>query len=901
MIRALWTRGLAVALAATLAGSGPAPALWAAENATLEGVEVGSDEITAHLSRPVAFKTFTLSQPPRIVVELQGTDHAAPSQYLSGRGKHLARIRSGQFQREPSPITRIVLYLKKMVAYAADWNGASLSVRLSSGEAGPSPEAGTPSKPASKAAPETPETFASLQSVEVGSDEIIARLSEQVDFKPLFLQDPPRLVIELPGTRHRSRTRGKAKGAVLKSVRTAQYKKDPEPVSRIVLNLAKAVGYSAQWKGTELRITLQGGGAKTQTAAAGPAPAPAPEPAPAAAPEPAPDYASLDSIRVLDDEVVARFSKPVEFQPTLLQAPARLVFQLPGTEFRAASRLKGKGLYLDKVRSAQFRTEPDPVSRLVLYLKEPVSYKAAWEGSELRIGLVNTTPAARKAARKEPVLVATAKPPMRDAPNPPAPARPRERAGMPAKMSTQADPSLRRMAMSRDLVPDPDARAPRRPVAEAAAAPVDSETKGRKRDILSSLPTDPITLEFDEMDTRDILKLMAAKADINIVYGSDVSGNLTLHLTEVPFNEAFTTILSMQGLVTSQVGENILRVMTPATLAAERKVAVNQTRVLRLRYAKAADILTAINAVRSAEKRTGSVTPDSKTNALIVTDTLDGIASVERLLAELDRRPQQVLIETKLVEVQLTDGLHLGIQWEHVGKQSGKFLDEQGSTYLGSLTDPGSPPSAAGAGPTLRGTGVSLPAKTIFGAFTLGRVTNNYFLSATLSAAASQGKVKVLSDPKITTLNGKPANIDITTSIPFVTTETTAGAATTTTEKVEYQKTGITLNVTPTINADGRITLDVKPNVTQPSATTASAGTTGAIATDTRTAQTTVLVPDGGTIVIGGLITDRVVINEGKIPFFGDLPLIGWLFKKKSEERTRVELLIFVTTKIIAS
>ncbi|TPW19684.1 MAG: type IV pilus assembly protein PilQ, partial [Elusimicrobia bacterium] len=402
--------------------------------------------------------------------------------------------------------------------------------------------------------------------------------------------------------------------------------------------------------------------------------------------------------------------------------------------------------------------------------------------------------------------------------------------------------------------------------------------------------------------------------NVNMVYGADVTGSITLQLREVPFNEAFLTVLSMKGLVANQVGENILRVLTPASLKTERLVAVNQTRVLRLKYAKADEISGSITAVANAEGRTAKLVVDKNTNSLIITDTLEGIAAIERLLSELDIRPQQVLIEAKLVEVQLTKDLALGIQWDYLASDEATLMNERGRNMIGTTGNPKAANSAvlpplidnvnavAGLGANGRGTGVFLPADKVFGAFTFGRVTNNYFLSATLTAAASQGKAKVLSDPKVTTLNGKKATINITTSIPFVTTESTPnGAVTTTKEKVEYQKTGIILDVLPTINADGRITLEVKPSVTQPSATAAKAGTTGAIATDMREANTVVIVQDGGTVVIGGLITDSAAETVAKVPLLGDIPILGYLFRKKFVERKRVELLIFVTTKIMPS
>ena len=202
-----------------------------------------------------------------------------------------------------------------------------------------------------------------------------------------------------------------------------------------------------------------------------------------------------------------------------------------------------------------------------------------------------------------------------------------------------------------------------------------------------------------------------------------------------------------------------------------------------------------------------------------------------------------------------------------------------------------------GVGATARGTGVNLAADRIFGALTLGRVTNNYILNATITAAASQGKAKILSDPKIATLNNQPASINVTTQVPYVTSNVSATGAQT--QTVTYITTGIKLTVTPSINADGRILLVINPSVSQPSATAAGSTQTGAPAIDNRDATTTVLVRDGETIVIGGLISDSMSDTISKIPLLGDIPILGWLFKKKSKTRVRNELLIFVTTRVL--
>lgn len=652
--------------------------------------------------------------------------------------------------------------------------------------------------------------------------------------------------------------------------------------------------------------------------------------------------ATLEGVEAGTDKVSIHLSKPSQFNAFTTAEPPRLVVELLNTEHEGPSQVvKGKGKFLEKVRAGQYQKDPAPIARVVLYLKSLVSYKARWEGPRLDVELVGpqsdadvaaaAAPPAPAPVKKDPppppaVAVSTpvAKPQPKPAPvpaaapvvaaKPPAPApvpAPKPAAALPVETVAAAKDDV---AMPKGMTTDPSAELSRMAGVSVPKAAVHASSGKLRRDILASLPSDPVTLEFDNMDVHDVLALLAQKANVNMVYGADVTGSITLQLRDVPFNEAFLTVLSMKGLVANQVGENILRVLTPASLKTERSVAVNQTRVIKLKYAKAEEISTSITAVASAEGRTAKLVVDKNTNSLIITDTLEGIAAVERLLSELDIRPQQVLIEAKLVEVQLSKDLALGIQWDYLSSDEAPMFNQAGRTIIGSVTTPKSassptlPPlvnnvnTTAGDGANGRGTGVFLPADKVFGAFTFGRVTNNYFLSATLTAAASQGKAKVLSDPKVTTLNGKKATINITTKIPFVTTETTPSAGTITTQqKVEYQETGITLDVLPTINADGRITLEVKPSVKQPSATAASAGTTGAISVDSREANTIVIVQDGGTVVIGGLITDSSQETVAKVPLLGDIPILGYLFRKKFVDRKRVELLIFVTTKIMAS
>jgi type IV pilus assembly protein PilQ len=372
------------------------------------------------------------------------------------------------------------------------------------------------------------------------------------------------------------------------------------------------------------------------------------------------------------------------------------------------------------------------------------------------------------------------------------------------------------------------------------------------RDLMSRLPKDPVSLDYENTDVRDVIKLLAAKAKINIIYGPDVGGTLTLHLSDVPFNEAFRTVLSMMQLSTDQVGDNVMRVITPAALTSQRTSAAAVTKVIPMNYSKASEVKATIDAVRVAEGRTGSSSVDSKTNSLVVTESLEGLLATENLISQLDQRPKQVLIEAKLVEVNVTNELNYGIQWDAFGQDRGSVGGRAGTTLVGSpaglvgpsVTNPLNSNAiqtniaATGAvGASGRGTGVGLAADRVFGALTLGRVTNNYLLNATITAAASEGKAKVLSDPKIATLNNQAANINVTTQIPYVTSNVASTGVQT--QTVSYVTTGIQLSVIPSINADGRILLNINPNVSQPSVTASANTLTGAPATDSRNATTT--------------------------------------------------------------
>ena len=588
------------------------------------------------------------------------------------------------------------------------------------------------------------------------------------------------------------------------------------------------------------------------------------------------ENATVKSVRVSAGSIYINTDKPVQYKAFTTGQPPKLVVELMDSRMQTLQEIPVNSGTLLRVRTGQFQAG---ISRVVMELTQKTAYEVTRKGTELIVMLGErsrkaSAPAVKDAAAEVPSGVKVIVP---DAAAP-APEKPIE-------MTLEAAP-IKPADLKRESAP---VITPKRTSAPASSS----------RNILDNLPREPISFDYNEADVREVLDMMAAKAGINMIYGDDVSGTVTISLSKVPYDEAFKTLLNVKGLAAQQVGDNILRIAAPSTFVAEQKKAMPQTRVFFLSYAAAADVKTQVESVASAEGRSAAkCTADETNNALIVTDTPLGLDSTERLIRSLDRIPKQVLIEAKLVEVTLDDSLDYGISWSGYGNKSGSYIGSQDVSATPTEALGGKYVSNTGLSATKGGTGVSLPASNIYGAFRLGKVASNYAFDATITAAAKKGKAKVLSDPKVATLNNKEANINITSQIPYTTTETSATTPPVSTTKVVYLTTGIILKVTPTINSDGRISMKINPSVSQASSsiTPASGGAPGV---DTRSADTTIIVRNGETVVIGGLIHDSQSDYVYKVPILGDIPLLGYLFKKKSTTRSRMELLIFVTPKII--
>lgn len=609
------------------------------------------------------------------------------------------------------------------------------------------------------------------------------------------------------------------------------------------------------------------------------------------------NFKTLNSIKVDGNSVVMTLSGKTKHHVFKISNPPRLVVEFSNTEHNIkVKELEVNGDLIKRIRSGQFENDPVKIARIVVDLAKMTEYTLKDKGNDVVLIL---NPSARPAKETAKAEETPAKP------EEAAAAKPAEE--VPLVIATPYEPSKQEAEAPAAEPAKPEKAAAVEKAPEEKPKAVETAKKAVEKPSQTSakssgqvvLPRKPITLDFEDADITDVLRVMSLKSGINIIHGSEVTGTITLHLENVPFDKAFDTILSLKGLVSQEQGPNILRITTPQSIAAERSQAVTFTKIFPLNYAKAEEVKSNLDAIRLAEGRRGNISVDARTNSLIVTDTPEGLQTLQKIIEELDKRPQQVLIEAKIVEIDVTNTLDLGIQWQYSGTVSGDPNVAIGVTKA-TTGDSGFGVTAQGtsllspAAVSEGGTGVSFPAAASGGQtsqIAFGIWGNGRYLTGVLNALAQKGLSKILSTPKVTTINNKQAKILVGQRIPYTTTTvTTAGS----TQSTQFIDVGVKLTVTPTINVDEKITLQVHPEVSLYVRADAAGPVIG-----TREADTTVMVNNGDTVVIGGLITENDQKLGTQVPLLGDLPIIGHLFKRDYNNKERTELLVFLTPQII--
>ena len=417
-----------------------------------------------------------------------------------------------------------------------------------------------------------------------------------------------------------------------------------------------------------------------------------------------------------------------------------------------------------------------------------------------------------------------------------------------------------------------------------------------------------LSLNFQNIEVRSLLQVIADFTNFNIVTSDSVSGAVTLRLQDVPWDQALDIILQSKGLGMRKSG-NVLWVAPKDEIAAKEKlelesmVAVQSLEPLRtqsfqINYAKAAEIATQLTATGGGSgsarilSTRGSVIAEPRTNQLFVTDIPSKLEQVQQLLSKLDIAVRQVLIEARIVEASDSFGKSLGVRLGGGGAVGQIGTTQSGTAVNGSIGNT----FTAGASGTTQGNFVNLPSSGALGYGTPGQfavsifsAASQPFLNLEISALEADGKGKVVSSPRVVTADQIEAVIEQGTELPYQV--ASASGAT----SIAFRKANLKLQVTPQITPEGNIILML--DVTKD---TVGQSTPAGYAIDTKHIKTQVLVENGGTVVIGGIFTEDVTDNEAKVPFFGDLPGVGWLFKTKGRTSNKREMLVFITPKTLA-
>ncbi len=635
------------------------------------------------------------------------------------------------------------------------------------------------------------------------------------------------------------------------------------------------------------------------------------EVAAAALPEPGlsraqPSGFDLREIKVLDDNgqagVFVKLSQPpASVRQYSLTQPNRIVVDVTGLrpgEEPNAQRFTVDNRLISEIRLARNEDR----LRLTLHLRvDPVPAYTVNDLNDTVVAFVGEPLGANEPVREQVVFTKRTLPPGPVASGEPAPA---------------ARPASKRSAVESPTAAGPSGRS------------VDGATARR-----AAYRGQRVSLDFKDADISNVLRLLAEVSKLNIIATDDVRGKVTIRLFEVPWDQALDIILQVLNLESIQDG-NVIRVSTVKRLREEREELQRAQEALRsveplrvdyihVNYAKAtkmAEIISGAARTRRGQStgtqqreeedgvltRRGTVLVDEFTNTLIVRDIQRGIDNARDVVRKLDVQTPQIMIESAIIEATADFARELGVQWGYravYGPETGNptgvnFPGSVGVGGSGLTLGPGNVPfiadfPAAGA---IAGGGSAL-------GLLLGSVDGSQALAVRISALERQGKARVVSKPRVATLNNVAATIKSLTIIRVKLPSTgtvintgaggAAGTASTATEKIE---TGIILIVTPQVSADGFVLLDIFAKSSQADFTRTVEGIPTEIA---REANSHILVKDGQTVVLGGIYRDTTADSQAGTPYLKDIPGLGWLFRTNRKEDRREDLLVFLTPRIM--
>lgn len=619
--------------------------------------------------------------------------------------------------------------------------------------------------------------------------------------------------------------------------------------------------------------------------------------------------ALMSKVKVEETDGEIRFRAPLSADaPTqvfTLENPLRLVVDVFNAVYEEpTSVLPVDKCGLKKARVAQFKmSDPQPITRMVFDLTEPRDYDLRTENSELVVAfLKGGGPVA--VAPREAAPVKPADPPVAAAVTeapfvPPAP-----KADIPpraAEVKPAAEPEAKAAPKEEPAKSPKQATAPQ----EATTGQQAQEPRYQPKTIAereTKYTGEIITLKFKDADLRDVILYLGDFAKLNVVFDPEVRGVVTCNLVDVPWDQALDILLRNNKLGKVLEG-NVLRIAPVSVLTREdedqRRLRESKelagpviVKTVTLSYSKARDVMALLNSKKSSR---GEITIDERTNTLIISDVRENLDLLEKLISVLDTPTPQVSIEARIVEATSTFIRNLGIQWGFKGVAD-PFYGNQTSLQFpnkiladGALIPQGE--VTKGISGPLGGYAVNLPAPAFTTAmgFSFANVLDTFRLDLALTALETTGEGRIISSPKVSTQNNQQAEIIQGRQIPV---QTVANFTVTT----RYVNAALELRATPQITAEGTIIMGIE--IRNDAADFANL-VQGIPPITTQSARTTVMIPDGGTTVIGGIYRTEDSISRERVPVLWSIPIFGNLFKSFARTKNNRELLIFITPRII--
>jgi type IV pilus assembly protein PilQ len=690
-------------------------------------------------------------------------------------------------------------------------------------------------------------------------------------YESFALPDPPRVVIDIPNAIHAVPKSLKAQGPI-RQIRSSQYKTRPVKIVRIVVDLTTKLPYQVDTAPNELQVAI----GEAALVAEKPDPPAIAQAASEVEPEVELSAPPLEEeegqVHSIDyrpqngqAKLLIRTSGEVTFDVSETGTPPGLVVDVSGAVIdpKAAKVLDVRQLPgpVQRIRSTQDSLEPEKVVRIVVDLKGKVRHESVQTPQGIILSLQGVTAvAAPPQPSPEPLVVQ------------PAPVTP-----------VVAPPPV--------------------PVAPVMV-------------VLPEAPAEPeiarLSMDFKDADVNNLLRIIAEVSGQNIVAGEEVKGKVTVRLVDVPWDRALDNILRINGLGFVRE-DNIIRVAKLSAIRKERderrKELVDEmeapverlvTTIIPVNYADPKKIVDSLNKIKS---KRGSISVDDRTAKLLVRDTSSNIDQMEVVLRELDTPTKQVMIEARIVTVASSHTRSLGIQWgfqnTHTDGRTGadpfvlsQLFGSQGfDMSTAGTTGPLTPAVTAGVPAA-----VNLPIPGPAGAFgvVLGKINDTFRLQAQLTALEDEALARTLSTPRIVALDNEEAVIKQGQEIPFTTVDS-SGRTT-----VTFKEAVLSLTVVPHVTADRRVSMKIKVTDDSKGEEITFAGGF-AFSFNRAEATSSLLVEDGSTVVIGGVRKRETGVSEKRVPFLGNIPVLGWLFKNRTEDlkpRT-VELLFFITPTII--